>query len=383
VALLITFRRSGLAGLLLALVVAASASADPVTVNLRIEGKTRTLFEGPVTTDVRPFRFTDETTEHQCDGTDANGGSNAAPVATRGAVITAASQATPFSMSGDWFDGFGASFSEIGGESVAYDPNTNEFLAEYENWQFAQVGACADDAKTGDEDLFAYGTGGETLLKLSGPSTAAPGATVNVQVVDGSSGAPVSGATVDGHLSAADGTVIVGPYAERGDHALKATRDGAIRSNAHHVCVTDGSDGACGTSQPAPAATSPAGPDGTAPEGRIVGIPEQARFSTKSAPRELKGSVKADPSGLRWVQLRLTRRSHGRCWYFSGSRERFRSTRCGRSFAFRIGDKTDWSYLLPARLKPGRYVLDALAVDRANNHERLARGRNRIVFFVR
>jgi hypothetical protein len=376
------FLRSGLAGLLLVLAVAAPAAADAVTVNLRIEGKTRTLFEGPVTTDVRPFRFTNETTEHQCDGTDANGGSSPAPVPTRGAVITAASQTTPFSMTGQWFDGFGASFSEIAGESVAYDPNTNEYLVEYENWQFAQVGACADDASSGDEDLFAYGTGSETLLELTGPGTAAPGSTVTVRVVDGSSGAPVSGATVDGHSTAVDGTATVGPYAERGNHDLKATKDGAIRSNRLSVCVTDGSDGACGTTAPS-GTVAPVTVDREPPEGRILGIAEQARFTTRSAPRELRGSVKADPSGLRWVQLRLTRRHHGRCWYFSGRRERFRATECGRSFAFRIGDDADWSYLLPARLKRGRYVLDAIAVDGRNNRERLARGRNRIVFFVR
>ena len=34
---------------------AAPALAAPVTVDLRIEGATRTLFEGPVTTDVRQF----------------------------------------------------------------------------------------------------------------------------------------------------------------------------------------------------------------------------------------------------------------------------------------------------------------------------------------
>ena len=33
--------------------------AAPVTVDLRVEGPTKTLFEGPVTTDVAPFRFSD------------------------------------------------------------------------------------------------------------------------------------------------------------------------------------------------------------------------------------------------------------------------------------------------------------------------------------
>jgi len=51
-------RRSlGLAAVIAA-VATTPALAAPVTVNLRIEGPTRTLFEGPVTTDVRPFPFT-------------------------------------------------------------------------------------------------------------------------------------------------------------------------------------------------------------------------------------------------------------------------------------------------------------------------------------
>src|SRR5690606_38705414 len=56
-----------LAGLVLTLLVAAApAAADPVTVNLRVEGPTKTLYEGVVTTDVRPFHFTGSTELHEC-----------------------------------------------------------------------------------------------------------------------------------------------------------------------------------------------------------------------------------------------------------------------------------------------------------------------------
>jgi hypothetical protein len=41
------------------------------------------------------------------------------------------------------------------------------------------------------------------------------------------------------------------------------------------------------------------------------------------------------------------------------------------------------SYLLPHRLRRGRYVLDVIAVDGAGNREPLARGTSRVVFFVR
>ena len=50
---------------------------------------------------------------------------------------------------------------------------------------------------------------------------------------------------------------------------------------------------------------------------------------------------------------------------------------------FAIGDKADWSYLLPARLGKGRYVLDAIAIDGAGNRTPLQRGTTRVVFTVR
>ncbi len=60
-----------IAVLLAALAAATSAAAAPVTVNLRIEGSSSTIFEGPVTTDAKTIGG------HPCDGT--NGGANATP----------------------------------------------------------------------------------------------------------------------------------------------------------------------------------------------------------------------------------------------------------------------------------------------------------------
>ena len=54
-----------------------------------------------------------------------------------------------------------------------------------------------------------------------------------------------------------------------------------------------------------------------------------------------------------------------------------------RGAYFAIGDRADWSYLLPARLGRGRYVLDAIAIDGAGNRTPLARGTTRVVFTVR
>ena len=52
--------------------------------------------------------------------------------------------------------------------------------------------------------------------------------------------------------------------------------------------------------------------------------------------------------------------------------------RCGRGWFLRIGDRADWSYLLPARLGRGRYVLEVKATDGAFNRGTPARGRFRV-----
>jgi hypothetical protein len=359
---------AGLAGLVLALLVTAPAAADPVTVQLRIEGPTRTIFEGPVTTDVKPFRFTGEAESHTCDGTAAVGGTSAAPVPTRGAVIAHAAETAPFEIAGTWHPQFGASFTSIDGESVAFDPATNRFLGEYENGAFATLGACADGVQQGDDVLFAYGDGSESLLVLSGPADAEPGDTVTLRVTDAASGAPVAGATVGGAQTGTDGTAQVGPLAETAHSDFKATRAGSIRSNRLRVCVLDDD---CAAHVGAP------------PRAEIHGIRDGRAYARRRAPRELEGSVDLGPAGLRAVRLSLQRKRAGRCWGFSGTRERFVRRRCGTHRAFSIGDDADWSYLLPRRLAPGRYDLRVIAVDRAGNRDRVRRGRNRVLFRVR
>ena len=64
---------------------------------------------------------------------------------------------------------------------------------------------------------------------------------------------------------------------------------------------------------------------------------------------------------------------------------RERGRRCGakRVKWFSACDREQWSYLLPARLGPGRYVLDLEASDKAGNVDTLLqRTRTRVVFTV-
>jgi hypothetical protein len=380
----------------MSLLAPAVAAAEPVTVNLRIEGATSTLFEGPVTTDVRTFRFTQgsDTSEHQCDGS-TTGGTSSVPVPTRAAVVAAASEQVPFATEGSFHPQYGVSFTRIAGESVDYDPATFRYLVEYENWQFASLGACADDAQNGDETLFAYGTGSEVLLKLTAPATAKPGEPVTVTVVNGATGAPIAGAQVGGVTTNDAGQAALPGYPDRGDHDLKATKSGEfIRSNRARVCVTDGADGFCGTTRPGetPAPAPPCEttgsdgrcgtPDRTGPLSTILGLTDKQVFSRSGAPRELKGTVR-EFSGIASVQLRLTRRYRNHCSYLSGPKDRFVNVRCGTSYSFEVGKGAEWSYLLPSRLGPGRYVLDVIGIDRFGNRSPLARGTSRVTWTVR
>ena len=374
-------RLAGLAAGLAVLVPAPAALAAPVTVQLRIEGANGTLFEGPVTTDIRTFRFTGDATEHQCDGTTT--GTSPSPVPTRGAALVAASESTPFSIRGTWSDQFGATINEVAGQNTAFDPGSGSFLAEYKNEAFASVGACGDPISGGDRVLFAYTDGRGPLLALTGPTTAKPGTTATVKVTNAATGAPISGATVDGKSTGADGTAVVGPFTTRGNQDIKASKTGTVRSNRLRVCVSDGADGFCGAGSPggstgAPGADGAVANDKAAPATALTGLRTGAVFSRKRAPRLLRGTVAADPSGLLAVKLRLTRRVGNKCSYFSGSRETFRPMRCGRGSFFKIGDRADWSYLLPKRLGRGRYVLEAKAIDGAYNRGAVTTARFRV-----
>ncbi len=391
-----TIRAAGVLAAGLLFLVPAGASAAPVTVDLRVEGRTRTLFEGRVTTDVRTFRFTDAPATYPCDAA-GPAGSATAPSPTRGGALVTAAEQAGFALTGT-VGPFGPTFAGVAGEDVGYDPATGGFLVEFENGEAAQFGSCNDPIAEGDEVVFAWGTGSERVLRLTAPATAAPGQAVTVRVTDAATGAGVAGASVGGAITAADGTAAV-TFGQRGPASLKAYKPGAIRSNAATTCVTDGADGFCATSTPVgppvPVPQCPTTgrdgfcgtPDLAAPRGVIASVREGQRL--RRGVRTLAGSVDREASGIREVRLRLSRTDRGRCYRYDGrERERFvRTRRCGAAGAlsFRVGTSADWSYLLPAALPRGRYVLDVFVTDGAGNRmasKDLQRGISRVVFTV-
>jgi hypothetical protein len=119
---------------------------------------------------------------------------------------------------------------------------------------------------------------------------------------------------------------------------------------------------------------------------RIRSVAEGRRFRRGRGPRTLQGTVDPDAAGIKDVRLRLSRTAGRRCSRYDGARERLVATRrCGvrNARTFSVGDDAAFSYLLPSALPAGRYVLDAIVIDRAGNQTTTyQRGRNRVVFFV-
>jgi hypothetical protein len=244
--------------LLLSLAAASPALALPVTVNLRVEGPNRTVFDGPVTTDGH-----DVTTEtagtHRCDGT--NGGSEPEPGPTATAALDDAAKLTGFTIDGP-YGNFG--YDDFFLERVAdqqIDPNSG-YWALFIGHKFSDKGGCQKRVLAGQDVLWAGIPFSVTVpLKLDGPDSALTGQPFSVQVTDGSSGAPQDGATVNG---APSGPAPTGPdgratvtFPDEGIYRLKAEKPDTIRSNSIVLCVDPPGAAECSsTDKTAPAVES-------------------------------------------------------------------------------------------------------------------------------
>jgi hypothetical protein len=386
------------AGLALAATAPPALGGGPANVTVRVEGDADTL--------VPRTALTTTTTPVIKDGVNACSGTSAA-----GAL----EQATAGDWTGVWDSGFATyRLDAVKGETHLF--GSGEFWSIFVNGAPASSGLCGLDLQARDELLFApepeAGDQRNPLALQGVPSTVGPGQAVSVKVVGyvttfgpppdfaaSTQAVPVAGATVSGGgtsaTTGADGSAQL-TLSPRGPAGLRATHSGDIRSATESVCVTDGSDGACGTTTPVTTPAAPcltSGDDGNcgttdrrAPRGRIASIRNGRHFAKGKGPRVLSGSVTADPSGIADVRLRLTLNDHGRCATYDGRSERLVTLRrCGatRGKWFSAGDREQWSYLLPAKLGRGRYVLDVQARDRAGNVDTLLqRTRSRVVFFV-
>jgi hypothetical protein len=234
-----TIRRSLLlAGVLtLALTLPAAASAAPTAVDVRIEGKTSTIFDAPVTTDGKTVTTAAGGT-HVCDGT--NLGASPVPVANATSALDDAAIKGGFDWDGTWSGpGYPDYFiTRIAGETEIVAPwPGGEYWSVFVNGIATSTGGCQALVKAGDEVLWSYDAfnkvGG---LKLAAPGGTRPGVPIVARATDIATGAGVAGVTIGSETTGADGNASL-TFAEPGIYNLKADKADRVRSRAVRVCV--------------------------------------------------------------------------------------------------------------------------------------------------
>lgn len=404
---------SALALLATLLFLPAVATASPITVNLRVEGSSTTLYEGPITTSAETIQTPSSGGSHPCDFA-SNGSSESAfadggnPSGTPTTALHDAALASGLAFDAEWFGN-----TSKGGEPGDFfvtkvGPDANGGPPTFPSWGFAvgyttaTVGGCQIALAPGSEVLWAYNYFNLThVLRLSAPPTVNAGAPFSVHVVDGRTGEPVAGASIGelsgGATSTIPGSPLTDPsgnatisLASTGTFTLKATQPESVRSNGVAVCVHAGNDGSCGTTAPGPVigsaqGSAPPAPRAASLQAMVIGIVDGHAYSRRSAPRVLRGMVKVGPSGgLRQVRIRLQRRVGRRCLNFDGRREQFvTSRRCAPARFFSVGDSESFSYLLPRRLPVGRYAYDIDALEASGKLTPLVGGVSHVVFRVK
>jgi hypothetical protein len=373
----------------------AALAVGPATVTVRVEGLIETKLPATVvTTNASPV-INDNNPAHACSGTSALG---ALQLATGG------------NWSGPW-EGGQYFIDTIDGETHLFKEGVRSYYWSF--WvddRYAPLGACEIPLEQdGERVLFFPECDGQcpegpapTPLEVEAAATADVGEPLPVIVKQynaNGEAAPATGASVTwpGGSTTTDsqGDAVLS-FPAAGLYSLQvtgsATAAPAIRTETT-VCVHAGNDGTCGTT----ASQLPRGEVGV--EGftesraapyrgpfalvpRISSVIDGHVYPGSHAPRQLIGTILAH-SAVSTVSLELRRRHRGRCYAYSGRIERFYRARCGGGSSFKVSSAAAFSYLLPAALPPGEYVLDIAAEDVAGNHTTPAKGTSRIVFYVR
>jgi hypothetical protein len=337
---------------------------------------------------------------------------------------TSAAGALELATAGDWEGVWSTKYSDyevisVDGHSFPFEENSpaNYYWSFWQNNAFSEVGVCEAPLQAGDQVLFVpscYGTScppePSGLLGIEAPALADVGQPVALTVVHyGPKGepAPLAGVTVQAKAGAnvpagtsaptsaptnSEGRTTLS-FSGGGSYTLRATAPAgepapAVPGEAPIDVIA--SQCACGAAQvpsskSASQVLSPGEPY-TGPYALVAsaGISEGHVYSRKDAPRVLAGKVAAQSGSITSISLRLRRSYRGRCWAYDGTRERLQRAACGHGGFFKIAPGGDsFSYLLPARLPAGRYVLDVEATDSAGDHTPLDRGSSRIVFYVK
>jgi hypothetical protein len=271
---------------------AAPAGAAPVTVNVRIEGATETLFEGPVAVEPHAVKASSDTVQRSCDGLNSLDPENTAPEPTPTAAAADAMTLAGETFDGKWYSGFNDYFITRFGPDAEKEGRSWGILV---NNTFTSVGGCQYQLDGGDEVLWVFNAfTSRPFLALFpaaanytvGPrpltATANLGEPFEVEVAayaDDQEGDPAEGSVRAGStayegadvspvttsangfekVDTADAATVVTnaqgkaqvTFTTPGWHRIKATVPGAaeedaIRSNRLDVCVLGGGETSCG-----------------------------------------------------------------------------------------------------------------------------------------
>jgi len=300
-------------------VAAAPAAAAPTQVHVRIEGKTKTIFEGPVLTDVHRVKSANDSKWRRCNGVTGLSPSQA-PAAVPTSAAADAMRIIGESFDGLWYTQWEDYFVERWGPD-------SQAVGSFDYWGilvnnvFTDVGGCQYRLDGDDEVLWVFDAfddrprlvlypGGYSGGALPATATATldqpfelevdtwasynegtppPAPTRSTTPYAGAEVAPVQTSaegfqTVDVAnpqtvLSGADGRATV-VFTEPGWHRIKATdfagaAESAIRSNRLDVCVPQPPASGCG---PAPADA-------------------QVRTPPPPLPEEVEGNASEEPKG--------------------------------------------------------------------------------------
>jgi hypothetical protein len=156
-------------GLVLA---APAAGAASTVVQLRIEGKTQTLFEGPLASQGHAVQASSDSQPRSCNGVNPNDPENVLPGATPTAAAVDAMALLGESFDGRWYEGLDDYLISRWGPQRAAEGESWFLLV---NHMLSNVGGCQLELHEGADVLWAYELSPSKSLALY-PAGGAPGA---------------------------------------------------------------------------------------------------------------------------------------------------------------------------------------------------------------
>jgi hypothetical protein len=145
-----------LVGVLLpAIVFVSVAEALPSTVNVRIEGKEETLFEGRIPAAVEKIEASSDSQERDCDGINALDPQNTVPGITPTLASVEAMASIGETFDGQWYEGFDDYFIKRWGPD-AQDPAEGAYWGILVNEAYTSVGGCQYQLDENDESLWIW-----------------------------------------------------------------------------------------------------------------------------------------------------------------------------------------------------------------------------------